>query len=70
MGSGCRWRLGIHELLTSSEASKASIKNRASTERVRSIAYESGMLSLKQDGIHKVLEGVTDLGEIRRVCIS
>jgi type II secretory ATPase GspE/PulE/Tfp pilus assembly ATPase PilB-like protein len=29
-----------------------------------------GMTSLKQDGILKVLQGLTDLHEVRRVCIK
>ncbi len=68
--SGYRGRLGIHELLTSSEEIKVSIKTRASTDIIRTMAIEGGMTTLKQDGILKVMQGLTDIHEIRRVCIK
>jgi len=66
--SGFRGRIGIHELLNSSELIKLSIKNRESTDLIREQAISEGMTTLKQDGILKVLQGLTDLNEIRRVC--
>jgi len=66
--SGYRGRLGIHELLNSSETIKLSIKNRESTDVIREQAIGEGMTTLKQDGILKVMQGLTDLNEIRRVC--
>jgi len=66
--SGYKGRLGIHELLNSSEAIKQSIKNRESADVIRSHSVAEGMLTLRQDGILKVLQGLTDLAEIRRVC--
>lgn len=68
--SGYKGRLGIHELLTTSEGMKISIKSRASTDIVRAQAVEGGMTTLKQDGILKVMQGLTDIHEIRRVCIK
>jgi type II secretory ATPase GspE/PulE/Tfp pilus assembly ATPase PilB-like protein len=68
--SGYRGRLGIHELLTSGDAIKNSIKSKASTDIVRVQAVEGGMTTLKQDGILKVLQGLTDIHEIRRVCMK
>ena len=32
-------------------------------------AIEEGMSTLKQDGIHKMFKGVTDIAEVKRVCI-
>lgn len=68
--SGYRGRLGIHELLTNSDAIKNSIKSRASTDIVRVQAVAGGMTTLKQDGILKVIQGLTDIHEIRRVCMK
>jgi type II secretory ATPase GspE/PulE/Tfp pilus assembly ATPase PilB-like protein len=31
---------------------------------------KEGMATLKQDGILKVLKGMTDIAEVRRVCIN
>jgi len=68
--SGYRGRLGVHELLNSSELIKLSIKKRESTDVIREQATSEGMTTLKQDGIIKVMQGLTDLSEIRRVCAN
>lgn len=68
--NGYRGRLGIHELLVISDAMKDSIKAKASTDLIRSQAIKGGMTTLKQDGILKVFQGLTDIHEIRRVCIK
>jgi type II secretory ATPase GspE/PulE/Tfp pilus assembly ATPase PilB-like protein len=67
--SGYRGRAGIHELLVASEEIKELIQNRAHMEEIRRAAINEGMRTLKQDGILKVLEGVTDFSQVRRVCI-
>jgi type II secretory ATPase GspE/PulE/Tfp pilus assembly ATPase PilB-like protein len=33
-------------------------------------AIKDGMTTLKQDGIQKVLDGLTDIREVRRVCVE
>ncbi|MSN25870.1 MAG: pilus assembly protein PilB [Geobacter sp.] len=68
--SGYRGRLGIHEVLECTNEMKGLIKLRADTDRVRDIAAHDGMTTLKQDGIIKVLQGLTDIHEVRKVCIK
>jgi len=68
--SGYRGRLGLHELLPTSDSLKNSIKTKASTDVIRAQAADAGMTTLKQDGILKVLQGLTDIHEIRRVCMK
>jgi len=68
--SGYRGRLGLHELLPTSDSLKNFIKTKASTDIVRTQAIEAGMTTLKQDGILKVMQGLTDIHEIRRVCMN
>jgi type II secretory ATPase GspE/PulE/Tfp pilus assembly ATPase PilB-like protein len=68
--TGYRGRLGIHELLECTNELKTLIKRRADTDHIREQASRDGMTSLKQDGILKVLRGVTDIHEVRRVCIK
>lgn len=68
--TGYRGRLGIHELLVTSESLKGSIKTKASTDIIRNQAVVGGMTTLKQDGILKVLQGLTDIHEIRKVCMK
>ncbi len=69
-GTGYKGRMGIHELLINDDEIKALIKKKAPTEEIRKVAIRQGMTTLKQDGIEKVLEGYTDLKEVRRVCIK
>jgi type II secretory ATPase GspE/PulE/Tfp pilus assembly ATPase PilB-like protein len=67
--SGYRGRAGIHELLMASPEIKELIQNRAHMEEIRRAAINEGMRTLKQDGIRKVFEGLTDFTQVRRVCI-
>lgn len=68
--SGYKGRLGIYELLECTPKLKTLIKRRADTDSVREQAAIDGMTTLKQDGIIKVFQGITDIHEIRRVCIK
>jgi type II secretory ATPase GspE/PulE/Tfp pilus assembly ATPase PilB-like protein len=68
--SGYRGRIGIHEVLECTDPLKNLIKHRAETDHVREQAARDGMTTLKQDGILKVLHGITDIHEVRRVCIK
>jgi type II secretory ATPase GspE/PulE/Tfp pilus assembly ATPase PilB-like protein len=68
--TGYRGRLGIHEVLECTKELKGLIKRRADTDNVREQAARDGMTTLKQDGICKVLQGFTDIHEVRRVCIK
>jgi len=67
--SGYRGRAGIHELLVASAEIKELIQNRAHMEEIRRVAINEGMRTLKQDGILKVFQGLTDFSQVRRVCI-
>ena len=69
-GTGYNGRMGIHELLEGSAAVKNLIKKQAATDDIFIQAVNDGMRTLKQDGIQKVLQGLTDMDEIRRVCID
>jgi len=69
-GTGYRGRMGIHELMEGTPQIKLMIKKQASTEQLFEQAMKEGMLTLKQDGILKVLNGHTDMEEVRRVCIN
>ena len=42
---------------------------RASAVTISQVAYEQGMVSLRNDGMAKVLDGVTTLEEILRVVV-
>lgn len=66
--SGYKGRLGLHELLEGNEKMKGLIKRKADVEVIRAQAVADGMTTLKQDGILKAFQGLTDLREVRRVC--
>ncbi|HBA89750.1 MAG TPA: pilus assembly protein [Geobacter sp.] len=69
-GSGYKGRLGLHELLDCSEPMKALVKGKAEVSDLRKQAIADGMTTLKQDGILKCFQGLTDIHEVRRVCIK
>ena len=63
-GHGYRGRLGIHELMQSDDAIRQHIRQRASATEIRHSALQAGMRTLRQDGIDKVLQGLTDMPEV------
>jgi len=68
--TGYRGRLGVHEVLECTPKLGGLVKRRADTTSVREQAVLDGMTTLKQDGILKVFKGLTDIHEVRRVCIK
>jgi len=69
-GTGYKGRLGIHELMAGTPDTKSMIKKQADSEMLFEQAIKDGMTTLKQDGIMKAFQGLTDISEIRRVCID
>lgn len=63
-GSGYKGRLGIHELMMSDDAIRSHIRQRESAQEIRASALAAGMKTLRQDGIDKVLQGLTDVHEV------
>lgn len=64
---GYQGRLGIYEVLVVSDKIMKMILSRASSSEIEKQAISEGMITMKQDGILKVLEGVTTLEEVLRV---
>jgi len=69
-GSGYKGRMGIHELMEGTSEIKILIKKQATSQDLAKMAIKQGMTTLKQDGIHKVFEGLTDISEVRRVSVE
>ncbi len=65
--SGYKGRLGIYEILTMSDEIKAALSEEISEYKVRELAKQQGMCTMQQDGILKVLDGLTTVDEILRV---
>ena len=65
-GIGLKGRSGLFELLVMSEALRPLVIERASVSEIRAKAQTEGMRSLREDGIAKVLAGVTTVEEMIR----
>jgi type IV pilus assembly protein PilB len=65
--TGYKGRIGIYEIMTMNETIRDLCLQNASSEQIKKAALESGMRSLRQDGILKAIEGVTTLEEVFRV---
>ncbi len=68
--TGYLGRMGIYELLVSTEPVRTLAHERRSTWDIRKTALEEGMQTLRQDGWQKVLEGRTSVDEVVRVTKS
>ena len=69
-GSGYKGRMGIHEIIEGTPEIKMLIKKQATSQDLAKQAIKDGMTTLKQDGVHKVFDGISDMREVRRVCIE
>lgn len=62
--TGYKGRQGIFEVLPMSEAIKTLLVKHASASEINDKAIEEGMVTMQQDGILKVLAGITTLEEV------
>ena len=69
-GSGYKGRCGLHELMIASDAIKKMIQERARVADLFIKCVEEGMSTLKMDGMDKVMMGLTDMAQVRTVCIK
>ncbi len=65
--SGYRGRVGIYSVMTLSARLKEMTVNSAPEPEIAAVAREEGMLTLREDGLHKVRAGETSLEEVLRV---
>lgn len=68
--TGFRGRVPLHELLVGSKEMKQLIQSRARTTDLLVKAVGSGMVTLLQDGVLKVLQGLTIYRQVRAVAIE
>jgi general secretion pathway protein E len=66
-GTGYRGRTGVYELLIFDNTIRTLLSARPSIDDLRSAARKSGMRSLTESGLAKVLMGITSVNEIKRV---
>jgi type II secretory ATPase GspE/PulE/Tfp pilus assembly ATPase PilB-like protein len=68
--TGYKGRMGIHELVVATDPIKKLVQKHETVEVIRAKSMAEGMTTLLQDGIQKVLQGITDFNQVRRVCIK
>ena len=66
-GTGYKGRTGIHELLTGTPTLQGMIYKKAELDDIRKQALKDGMRTMKQDGIFKIFQGLTDYQQLLRV---
>ena len=66
-GLGYKGRVAVHELLVASEDVRHAVQSRARVTDVAALARQQGMTTLLQDGVLKVLGGLTDLTQVKAV---
>ncbi len=67
--TGYKGRVGLHELLVADDEIKRLVQERARVADIFVAAVASGMRTLKMDGMEKIMMGLTDLKQVRSVCI-
>jgi general secretion pathway protein E/type IV pilus assembly protein PilB len=66
-GIGYSGRMGIYELLITSETIRQLAHDRASAWAIKKTAVQEGMRTLRADGWQKVLDGRTSVAEVIRI---
>ncbi len=65
--TGYRGRIGLYEILTMNGELSSLINSRAPLVEIRDAAIANGMITLREDGKRKVLDGITTADEVLRV---
>lgn len=65
--TGYKGRIGIYEAILRSEAIEQIVKENPSEREIWKAAEVQNILNMKQDGVIKILQGVTSLAELERV---
>jgi len=70
MQTGYKGRTGVFELMAVNDSMRELILRKAASHVIRQESLGSGMITLKQDGMQKILEGITTMEEALRVVYS
>jgi len=65
--TGYKGRIGVFELMVITDHLRELILRKAPTHELRQAALEAGMMTLRQDAMQKILEGITTMEEALRV---
>ncbi len=67
--TGYKGRLALHEVMPLSETLERLTVEHAPASQITEVAKAEGMITLRADGIEKVLQGITSMDEILRVVV-
>jgi type IV pilus assembly protein PilB len=65
--TGYRGRMGLYEVMPMTEEIERLTVERASSESIKTVAVQQGMITLRDDGLEKVRMGITSIEEVARV---
>ena len=68
-GTGYKGRVGVHEFLHVTDEIRSLIHAHGQVMEIRKVAQSQGMTLLIQDGILKVLQGLTDFSQVKAVAM-
>jgi len=68
--TGFKGRIGIFEYMPVSNRIREEIIKNSSAERIKEVAMQEGMITLRQDGWSKVRQGITTVPEVLRVSLD
>jgi type IV pilus assembly protein PilB len=64
--TGYRGRIGIFEFMIMSEPIRKLLRNLGEASEIRAQAISEGMITMRQDGMQKVKQGITSISEVMR----
>ena len=67
---GYRGRIGLYEVFNISEQVQELILKKATSNEIQRVAQMQGMITMRQDGYLKVLNGYTTINEVNRVAAA
>jgi general secretion pathway protein E len=67
LNTGYRGRTGIFEMMILDDLIKSLILKTSDSNAIKHKAVEQGMVTLRQDGALKVLNGITTIEEVLRI---
>ena len=65
--TGFKGRVGLYEAILMTDAIETIIRENPSEREIQKAALSQGIPNMKQDGVMKVLSGMTSLAELGRI---
>lgn len=66
-GTGYKGRIGVYEIILINDEMEALILKSAAGSEIKKEAAAQGQITMRQDGVLKILAGVTDFSEVDRI---